>query len=73
MSKNSVKIIKLIITFKNNVAKFKYYSFRDDQFIKNCKFPASKLLTNYNSETPNKQKLSSLMGSIYIPNDTCTN
>ena len=31
------------------------------------------MLTNFNSETPNKYKLSSLIGSIYRANDTCTN
>ena len=42
--------------------------------LKNYKKPsASKVLTNFNSETPNKYKLSSLIGSIYRANDTCTN
>ena len=42
--------------------------------LKNYKKPsASKVLTNFYSETPNKYKLSSLIGSIYRANDTCTN
>ena len=42
--------------------------------LRNFKKPsASKVLTNFCSETPNKYKLSSLIGSIYRPNDTCTN
>ena len=31
------------------------------------------MLTNFNSETPNKYKLLSLIGIIYRANDTCTN
>ena len=42
--------------------------------IKHYKKPsASKVLTNFKSETPKKYKISSLMGSIYRVNDTTSN
>ena len=49
--------------------------FFDEKYhIKHYKKPsASKVLTNFKSETPKKYKISSLMGSIYRVNDTTSN